>query len=188
MAQQGGTDVVSVLMKDHREVEAHFQDLEKLPPSDHEWRRELTEKAITELVRHSVAEEAYLYPAAREKLPDGDKIADHDIEEHAEAERTMKELERTDASDPRYTALLEKLMSEIRHHVHEEETELFPMLERHADAQELQELGRKVENMKKVAPTRPHPSAPDKPPADKLLAPVVGLVDRLRDAFSGRPH
>src|SRR3954467_8832763 len=39
---------------------------------------------------------------------------------------------------------------------------------------------------KKTAPTRPHPSAPDKPPANKLLAPGGGLVDRVRHALSGR--
>jgi hypothetical protein len=39
---------------------------------------------------------------------------------------------------------------------------------------------------KKMAPTRPHPAAPDTPPANKLLAPGAGLVDRLRDALTGR--
>ncbi|PNG20684.1 hemerythrin, partial [Streptomyces cahuitamycinicus] len=33
---------------------------------------------------------------------------------------------------------------------------------------------------------RPHPSAPDTPPANKLLAPGTGMVDRLRDMLSGR--
>ncbi|MFY7066141.1 hypothetical protein ACOQFV_09790 [Nocardiopsis changdeensis] len=36
------------------------------------------------------------------------------------------------------------------------------------------------------APTRPHPGAPDTPPADRLLAPGAGLIDRMRDALSGR--
>jgi hypothetical protein len=37
-----------------------------------------------------------------------------------------------------------------------------------------------------MAPTHPHPSAPDKPPANKLLAPGAALVDRMRDALTGR--
>jgi hypothetical protein len=45
-------------------------------------------------------------------------------------------------------------------------------------------MGAKVEQVKKMAPTRPHPSAPDEPPGDKLLGPVTGLFDRLRDAVS----
>lgn len=39
---------------------------------------------------------------------------------------------------------------------------------------------------KKMAPTRPHPSAPDTPPGNKLLGPGVGLVDRARDLLTGR--
>ena len=40
--------------------------------------------------------------------------------------------------------------------------------------------------MKKFAPSRPHPSAPDEPPGDKVLGPVAGLLDRMRDAVSKR--
>jgi hemerythrin superfamily protein len=46
------------------------------------------EQVVIELVGHSVAEEAYLYPAVRESLPDGDKVAAKELEDHAEAERT----------------------------------------------------------------------------------------------------
>ncbi|MCV2457821.1 hemerythrin domain-containing protein, partial [Streptomyces sp. ICN988] len=41
---------------------------------------------------------------------------------------------------------------------------------------------------KKTAPTRPHPSAPNTPPANKLLAPGAGMVDRARDLLTGRGH
>lgn len=50
----------------------------------------------------------------------------------------------------------------------------------------LDELGEKTRRAKKTAPTRPHPSAPDTPPGNKLLGPGVGLVDRARDLISGR--
>lgn len=53
-------------------------------------------------------------------------------------------------------------------------------------AEQLDELGEKTRRAKKTAPTRPYPSAPDKPPANKLLAPGTGLVDRARDLLSGR--
>jgi hemerythrin superfamily protein len=180
-------DVVSILTTDHREVEQMFAELEKLRGTgDHDRIREVTEKVITELVRHSVAEEAYLYPATRRFIPGGDALADQEIAEHAEAERVMKDLERTDTTDARFDELLTQLMTDIRTHIQEEESQLFPQLVQHADAEELRELGSKVTAIKKVAPTRPHPSAPDTPPANKLLAPGTGLVDRIRDAISGR--
>jgi hemerythrin superfamily protein len=180
------SDVIAVLVKDHREVEQLFTQIEQLSPNDSERRGKLAEQAITELVRHSVAEEAYLYPATRRFVPGGDKLADEELAEHAEAEQTMKRLEDTEFSDPAFATLLGQLMQEIRHHVQEEEQQLFPQLAGNVDQQELEELGRKVQAMKKVAPTRPHPSAPDTPPLNKLAAPGAGLIDRVRDALSGR--
>ncbi|MGV9806928.1 hemerythrin domain-containing protein [Micromonospora chersina] len=179
-------DVVDVLMTDHREVEAIFVELESRQGTP-EHRRQLADVVIAELVRHSVAEEAYVYPAARKALPDGDQLAEHEISEHADAERTMKELESLDPSEPRFDELLTKLTATIRHHVQDEENDLFPRLRAACAREELVELAGKVEAAKKSAPTRPHPAAPDRPPANKLLAPGTGLVDRMRDALSGRP-
>ncbi|MDH2429634.1 hemerythrin domain-containing protein [Sphaerisporangium sp. TRM90804] len=186
MMQHGG-DVITVLTTDHREIEVMLAELERLRGTDERDRRkDLTEQVIIELVRHSVAEEAYLYPAARKLIPGGDLLADRDIAEHAEAERLMKELERTDVGDPAFDPLLDRFTATVREHVREEESRLFPQLVQYADVEELVSLGRKIQTMKKVAPTRPHPSAPVTPPVNKLLAPGTGLVDRIRDAVTGR--
>jgi hypothetical protein len=98
----------------------------------------------------------------------------------------MKELEGCQADDPRFDQLMTSLMSEIREHVADEENNLFPRLRQAADAEDLEKLGEKVRTAKKTAPTRPHPASPDKPPANKLLDPGAGMIDRLRDALSGR--
>ncbi|CCH15629.1 hemerythrin domain-containing protein [Micromonospora lupini] len=182
----GDQDVVDILVADHREVETLFVELETRQGTP-EHRRQLADVVIAELVRHAVAEEAYVYPTARKALPDGDQIAEHEIEEHSDAERTMKDLESVDPSDPRFDELLAHLTSTIRHHVKDEESDLFPRLRAAAAREELVELAAKVTAFKKVAPTRPHPTAPDHPPANKLLAPGTGMIDRLRDALSDRP-
>ncbi|MGN6246215.1 MAG: hemerythrin domain-containing protein [Motilibacteraceae bacterium] len=180
----GGNDVISILVTDHREVEQIFAEIESTTDPDR--RRTLADRAITELVRHSVAEEAYVYPAYRDHVPGGAELAEREVDEHAEAERTMKDLEGLAPTDTRFDELLGRLIREIRHHVAEEEGELFPQLRAHVEPEQLRELGARVEKAKKVAPTRPHPAAPDHPPLDKLLAPGTGLVDRLRDHFSHR--
>jgi hemerythrin superfamily protein len=179
-------DLIDDIITDHREVENVFNQIENT--EDTSIRRQLVEHVITELVRHSVAEEQYLYPTARQVLPDGDKIADHELEEHAEAEEIMKQLETIEgqAEDVEFSALVRKLIEEVRHHIEEEEADLLPKLRGACDAAELSELGEKFENTKKMAPTRPHPLAPDKPPANKIFGPGVGLIDRMRDALSGR--
>jgi hemerythrin superfamily protein len=181
MKQQDLTDAV---VADHRGIEAVFDDIEA--SGDARMRRELVEHAIAELVRHSVAEEMYLYPTAREALPDGDEIADHEIADHAGAEELMKAIERADETDPEFSRLVAELISDVRHHMKSEETELLPRLRTACDAADLLDLGRKFELSKKAAPTRPHPAAPDRPPANKILGPGMGLIDRVRDALSGR--
>ena len=47
-------------------------------------------------------------------------------------------------------------------------------------------MATKVDAAKKVAPTRPHPAAPNNQLFHKLVGPGVGMVDRLRDALTKR--
>lgn len=106
--------------------------------------------------------------------------------EHAEAEETMKRLEGLDPEDESFGAELRTLMREIRDHVAEEEGEMFPRMRELMTPEELVELGGRVEAIKKMAPTRPHPSIPNDPGKRLAVGPVAGLFDRLRDMASGR--
>lgn len=183
------TDAISVLMEDHREVEAMFTELQSLSGTDKatlERKGKLAEEVVIELVRHSVAEEEYLYPTAREVLPDGAALADHEINEHTEAERTMKALEGMSPDNIEFDSTVRTLITQVTTHVEEEEGTLFPRLREACSADQLREMGEKIEMAKKMAPTRPHPSSPSTPPANKMLGPGVGLIDRLRDALTGR--
>lgn len=177
-------DVVEVLTHDHREVEDLFSRVEAV--SSVEQKADLVEQVTIELVRHSVAEEQWLYPAVRDMVAGGDKLADQEIAEHAEVEGLLKDLERMKPDEAGYSDKVASLIVNVRQHVVEEEGELFPKLVAAATPEQLRDLGSKIETAKKVAPTRPHPSSPSEPPANKILAPGVGMIDRLRDALSGR--
>jgi hemerythrin superfamily protein len=179
-------DVITVLKHDHREVEDLFDKLEATTAGDAQLRRQLADQMMAELVRHSVAEEMYLYPATRKYLPDGDEIADREIADHATVEQIMKQMEKTGTEQPEFSSLLTRLIREVSSHVEDEENNLFPELARHVSVDELNELGRRVQAAKGKAPTRPHPSAPTEPPLNKALAPGLGLVDRVRDYVTGR--
>ena len=177
-------DVVDVLTTDHREVVALLAQIWTTDNPDR--RRDLADTVISELVRHAVAEEMYVYPAMREHLPDGDEAVEHDIDEHKEIERTLKELEKVEATDPRFTQVVRDLETKLAHHVEDEETEQFPQLRARIPVEKLVKLAGKVETAKKLAPTRPHPAAPNAALFHKVVGPGVGLVDRLRDKLSGR--
>jgi hemerythrin superfamily protein len=178
--------VIDVLVRDHRAVEELFAEFERLPPDAHDRRKTISEQVVIELVRHAIAEEMYVYPAIREHLPNGGEIAEHEISEHSEAEVTMKRIEKYEHDDPKLDTEMRQLMQVIRHHVTDEEGDVFPRLAAALDRAELEKLGQQVEAAKKVVPTRPHPLAPDHPPFNKLLGPGQGLVDRVRDALTGR--
>jgi iron-sulfur cluster repair protein YtfE (RIC family) len=129
----------------------------------------LVDHIIVELVRHSVAEEQHLYPVAREELPDGAELADHEIAEHAEAERLVEQLDPLGPEAPEFDRLIRELIADIRHHISDEEQDPFPKLQRACDTNQLLDLGNKIEMAGQVAPTRPHPAAPGHPPANLPL-------------------
>jgi hypothetical protein len=166
-------DVIEILEHDHREVEQMFVELESLKGATTEEaiarRKDLAEQVTIELVRHSVAEEA-----------------EHAREEHAEAEETLQRLEKLDADDPAFDDELATLMREIRHHIEDEEQQMFAHMREVIDEDELRTLGARVEAFKKVAPTRPHPHVPNTALARTAAGPAASLFDRMRDLATGR--
>jgi hemerythrin superfamily protein len=187
MAEQQ-RDVIEILEHDHREVEQMFQELESLrgasTEGDKARRKELTEDVTIELVRHSVAEEVIVYPKVEDKV--GADEVEHARKEHAEAEDTLARLEKLDADDPKFDDELAELMSEIRHHIEDEEGEMFAHMRQVIDEDELRTLGSRVEAFKKVAPTRPHPNVPNEALPRTAAGPAASMLDRMRDLATGR--
>lgn len=180
-----GGNVIAELTTDHREVDELFAKIEAQPVGDTQ-RRKLVDELTIELVRHSVAEEMHLYPAIREHVAGGDGIADEELSEHADVEQHLKDLEGLPADDAQFNHLVAKLKFEVSAHIRDEEGRLFPLLAAACTPEALDELGDRIRTAKRTAPTRPHPSAPDTPPGNKLVGPGIGLVDRARDVLTGR--
>jgi hemerythrin-like domain-containing protein len=181
-------DVVELLTADHRDFERIFQQLENLRGATDEQsvrrKRELVDEVTIGLVKHSVAEETQVYPEVEKKIDKGE--AEHSKHEHAEAEETMKRLERMDADDPGFDSAVAELIQEIRHHVEEEEGRMFTELRASFSQDELVKMAEKVDAVKKIAPTRAHPMTPNDAGVRTVLGPVASLLDHLRDAVSGR--
>jgi hemerythrin-like domain-containing protein len=181
-------DVVDLLSADHREFDRIFGELEQLlgrtGPDDLRRKRDLVDEVTIGLVKHSVAEETQVYPRV-EKQVDQEE-AEHSKHEHAEAEETMKRLERMDPDDPQFDTEITTLIREIRHHVEHEEGRMFTELRAAFSQAELVEMAAKVEQVKKLAPTRAHPMTPNEGAVRTVAGPVASLLDHLRDAVSGR--
>ncbi|MEU0717517.1 hemerythrin domain-containing protein [Streptomyces lavendulocolor] len=180
-----GGNVIEELTADHREVDALFAQIQTHTGDDSE-RRVLADRLTMELIRHAVAEEEHLYPAVRRYVDGGDDLADKEIADHGEVERLLKELEGCRPGDAEFDGLISRLKASVTEHVRDEENRLFRLLAEVCPPGMLTELGEKVRRAKETAPTRPHPAAPDTPPLNKILAPGAGMVDRVRDALTGR--
>ncbi|MFG3417791.1 hemerythrin domain-containing protein [Micromonospora sp. NPDC048063] len=177
-------DAVELLRHDHRVVEQLFRDY-RAAASDAQ-RRGVVDVLIRELSKHAALEEVLFYPFAAKVLDDGQ--VDGHLAGHAPIKELLLQLDRCGAGDPAQDQLMERLASAVARHVRDDENQLMPLLCRQADEQALRELGQEIDRGKQRAPTRPHPHAPDRPPALALAAPLAAIYDRLRDRMQGRPR
>jgi hemerythrin superfamily protein len=177
-------DVVDILTSDHQDMVALIGQIKSSPNGDE--RRDLADTLIAEIMRHAVAEEMYVYPAIKDHVPNGPEEVEHDKKEHDEIVKLMKKLEKAESSGQAFMDLVQELEQQLTHHANDEESEQFPKLRLHIPREKLVDIGEKVQKAKKLAPTRPHPSAPHSELFHKTVGPGVGMVDRLLDKLTGR--
>lgn len=173
-------DAIQLLTADHVEVESMFVQIESLPPGGST--DSLVEQVVRELSIHAAIEEQILYPAMRKALPDGETLVQEAIDEHQEVKETLAAIEKADGPGER-GPLLQQLIADVRHHVDEEESELFPKLRASIGTAELREMGGKLAAAKKTAPTHPHPHAPNTPPGNIVGGVAAAVIDKARDAL-----
>ena len=118
-------DALALLKEDHDRVEAAFRRFEKLDRHDSEGCRRVVLAACEELKVHAAIEEELFYPAVREALED-EEILNEAAVEHETAAMLIEQLENMDADDPNFHATFTVLGEYVRHHVREEEDEMFP--------------------------------------------------------------
>lgn len=175
-------DAIALLKSQHDTVEGLFKKLEEAGPRAHKTRRKLVDRVIAELSAHAAIEEQIFYPAVREAVAGAEDDVLESLEEHHIVKWTLSELQDMDPEDERFRAKVTVLIESVRHHVAEEEGDLFPEVGRCLDRDYLEELGQALAEAGKVAPDRPHPRAPDSPPGNLVAGPAASTVDRARRA------
>ena len=164
---------------DHRQVETLFTKFEGLGPRAHKTKVDLVRQMTVALSMHAAIEEQVFYPAVRRAVSSlGDEVLEA-LEEHHVVKWTLSELEGMTAEDERFQPKVTVLMENVRHHVREEERDLFPQVRKAMSAAQLQELGQGLQAAKDGAPTRPHPRSPDTPPGNVITAALVAPLDAV---------
>ncbi len=179
-------DAIALLKADHRTVEKLFKAFEKAGDTAYRTKRKLLDDIIRELSVHAAIEEQFLYPAVRRELPRAEDDALEAIEEHHVVKWILSELEPMNPKDERFDAKVTVLIESVRHHVRDEEQDLFHKVRTGMSRSALLDLGAQLAEGKRLAPTRPHPRSPDEPPANLIVGTVAGVVDRARTAVRGR--
>ena len=172
-------NAIDVLVSDHRKVDRLFEEYEAT--SSPGLRRELADKMTRELSIHAAIEEQIFYPTVRQALPDGDPLVSGSLHEHQEVKELLAELERLEPQSREFDECVRRVAADVRHHVEEEETRMFPRFRQAIGEERLRDLAVALEAAKKIAPTRPHPHAPATPPANVIAGAAAGAVDRMRD-------
>lgn len=187
------SSVFSVLSQDHHEVKQMLAELESGPtaaagasPDQLAQRKEKAQTLVIEESKHEAAEQMYFWPAVRDRAPGGHQLADRAISQEQEGKEVLDKLDKADASDAEFESLLAEFITAGRDHIAYEEEQVWPVLRASLSDDEASELGSKIEQAKKTAPTRPHPRAPSSPGAQKSTGPAVAAADKARDAVSGR--
>ena len=111
----------------HRKVNKLFGDFEKAKTSEE--KAEIARTVCNELTVHATLEEELFYPAVREIDPEkfGDLLDEAKVE-HATAKDLIAQIQSMGPDDELFDAKVTVLGEYVKHHVKEEEEELFPKL------------------------------------------------------------
>lgn len=119
-------DAIALLMQDHQTVEKLFKQFEKLVKAeDDKGKEDVVKQICHELTVHAQVEEEIFYPAVREAIGDEDLLDEAEVE-HASVKELVAQLESMQPGDDLYDAKVTVLGEYVRHHVKEEEGEMFP--------------------------------------------------------------
>lgn len=132
MASRKQPDAVQLLTQDHREVEKLFDEYRRLAEQDDapdEEKAALAQQICTMLQVHTTIEEELFYPAARDAIEEQDLLDEAEVE-HASAKDLIAQILGGGPAESLYDARVQVLGEYVKHHVKEEEKELFPKVKK----------------------------------------------------------
>jgi hemerythrin superfamily protein len=172
--------VVSLILSDHRKAEQLFEKYhatrEAAAKQKHAW------ALIKEISVHGAKEEMSIYPYMKKHMPETAQKIDHSIKEHQTLKEDLAALDQLTVEDPAFDATIQRVWTDLTHHIKEEESDVLPKLEQKATAAELVSLGETFSRAEMIAPTRPHPNAPAEGAAAVAANMGAKVVDAMRDA------
>ena len=138
-------DATAMLRADHKLVSGLFAQYEKTQSSSK--KKQLVGQICTELSVHAQVEEEIFYPAVKEALHDHELVPEATVE-HASLKSLISEVEGVEPDGEMFDAKIKVLSEYVKHHVKEEQTEMFPKAK--ATDLDMRELGARIAARKEV--------------------------------------
>jgi len=121
---------IEMLKADHQKVKALFDQYEAAGDRKSKAKQTIVEEVFASLDVHTHLEEEIFYPAVKAQGDkEGKKLIAASMEEHQVVKTLMEDMRALDPGDEQYEAKFTVLMESVRHHIAEEEGEMFPMAE-----------------------------------------------------------
>jgi hemerythrin-like domain-containing protein len=117
-------NAITMLKNDHQKVKQLFDNFEEATKSTA--KQKIVAEALMELKIHATIEEEFFYPAVRQQIDDEEGLMDEADEEHHVAKILIAELEAMQGDEDHWEAKFKVLAESVRHHIKEEEGEMFP--------------------------------------------------------------
>lgn len=175
-------NAIALLKSDHQAVEKLFSQYEKLSDASADQKRNIIDQIIELMSIHAFLEEQYFYPVVKAELEASKHLVLESLEEHGMVKILLSDISNTSPDDERYDAKVKVLMDAVRHHVQEEEDEMFPQVNTALGRKRLEEIGDQLEENRA--------SAPRTPPAgigyvSKAVETAGPFTDRMRQRARG---
>ncbi|WP_454199186.1 hemerythrin domain-containing protein [Nocardia sp. Marseille-Q1738] len=162
------TDAIVLLRDDHKAIRKLFREFEKAGSDAAKGR--VVDKIIEALTVHTYLENECMYPEVRKLVPELEEDILESFEEHHVADLLAAELATMKPEDEHFTAKATVLIENVDHHIDDEENEWFPQVRESLGRKQLQEIGARMQELRKKAPTSPAQPSALKKAVDAVLA------------------
>ena len=143
-------NAIDLLKEDHDRIKPLLAQIQETTDRAEKTRSELFSRIKEALTVHEIIEEEIFYPALKQH-PKAKEIVLEGYEEHDVVSRLMGELDGMEPTDERFGPKAKVMAENIEHHIQEEEGEMFKEARRVFEADELEELGARMERRKEAA-------------------------------------
>ncbi|MEV6324664.1 hemerythrin domain-containing protein [Nocardia sp. NPDC051787] len=162
------TDAIVLLRDDHKAIRKLFREFEKAGSDTAKER--VVDKIIEALTVHTYLENECMYPEVRKLVPELEEDILESFEEHHVADLLAAELATMKPEDEHFTAKAAVLIENVDHHIDDEENEWFSQVREKLGRKQLQEIGARMQELRKEAPTSPAQPSALKKAVDAVLA------------------